>query len=87
MEGTQQQSSNPPIVRCGCGCPCRPKIESCNTGAYSGKRQEREFNSEVALTQPVRGAQHARVRSINPRVPKLTWKPTKVTTTCQRFLP
>ncbi|KAJ9050989.1 hypothetical protein DSO57_1009073 [Entomophthora muscae] len=40
-----------------------------------------EFNSDTELTQLVQGTQAARVQSINPQVPKLTWKPTKVTTT------
>ncbi|KAJ9090497.1 hypothetical protein DSO57_1001955 [Entomophthora muscae] len=39
-----------------------------------------EFDSDAALTQPVQGAQAARVQSSNPWVPKLTRKPTKVTT-------
>ncbi|KAJ9080583.1 hypothetical protein DSO57_1023410 [Entomophthora muscae] len=39
------------------------------------------FNSDTALTQPVQGAQAARVQSINSQVPKLTQKPTKVTAT------
>ncbi|KAJ9072140.1 hypothetical protein DSO57_1030301 [Entomophthora muscae] len=39
-----------------------------------------EFNSDAALIQPVKGAQAARVQSINPWVPKMTQKPTKVTT-------
>ncbi|KAJ9062560.1 hypothetical protein DSO57_1009615 [Entomophthora muscae] len=40
-----------------------------------------EFHSDAALTQLVQGAQAARAQIINPWVPKLTRKPTKVTTT------
>ncbi|KAJ9068533.1 hypothetical protein DSO57_1027711 [Entomophthora muscae] len=39
-----------------------------------------EFNSDAVLTQLVQGAQAAMVQSINPWVPKMTWKSTKVTT-------
>ncbi|KAJ9085039.1 hypothetical protein DSO57_1017885 [Entomophthora muscae] len=82
MEGTEQHSNNAPIVRRSCGCPCGSKnqVSAMQVPTQEGDRRE-EFNSKVALTQPVQGAQHARVKNINPRAPKLTQKPTKVTTT------
>ncbi|KAJ9048428.1 hypothetical protein DSO57_1035132 [Entomophthora muscae] len=82
MEGTQQQSTNTPIVRCGCGCPCGSKnrVSATQVPTQGGDRRG-EFHSDAALTQLVQGAQAARVQSIDPWVPKLTRKPTKVTTT------
>ncbi|KAJ9049593.1 hypothetical protein DSO57_1022833 [Entomophthora muscae] len=81
MKGTQQHSSNVPVVRHGCGCPHRTKNRVSGTQMPTQEEDKRgEFNCEVALTQPVQGAQLSRVQSINLWVPKLTQKPTKVTT-------
>ncbi|KAJ9058142.1 hypothetical protein DSO57_1015368 [Entomophthora muscae] len=82
MEGTQQQRSNVPVVCHSCGCPHRSKnrVSAIKVPTQEGDGRG-EFNSDTALTQLVQGAQYARVWSINPWVPKLTWKPTKVTTT------
>ncbi|KAJ9059610.1 hypothetical protein DSO57_1000569 [Entomophthora muscae] len=82
MEGTQQLSTNAPVVRCSCSCPCGSKNRvSATQVPTQGGEGRGEFHSDAALTQPVQGAQASRVRSINPQVPKLTQKPTKVTTT------
>ncbi|KAJ9067732.1 hypothetical protein DSO57_1036157 [Entomophthora muscae] len=67
MDASQQQSSNRPVVRCG----CVPTQEGDGRGV---------LNSDTALTQLVQGAQHARGQSINPWVQKLTRKYTKVVT-------
>ncbi|KAJ9074294.1 hypothetical protein DSO57_1007984 [Entomophthora muscae] len=82
MEGTQKQSTNTPVVRRSCSCPRRSKnrVSEPQVPTQGGDRRG-ELHSDTALTQPVQGAQAARVQSINPQVPKLTWKPTKVTTT------
>ncbi|KAJ9067223.1 hypothetical protein DSO57_1001860 [Entomophthora muscae] len=81
MEQTQQQSTNEPVVRQGCGCPRRSKNRVSGTQAPTQEGDGRgELNSDAALTQLVQGAQTSRVQSINSWVPKLTWKPTKVTT-------
>ncbi|KAJ9056915.1 hypothetical protein DSO57_1027767 [Entomophthora muscae] len=46
------------------------------------RRDRREKNNnEVVLTQPAQVAQGAKAQSINSMVPKMTQKPTKVTTT------
>ncbi|KAJ9048431.1 hypothetical protein DSO57_1035135 [Entomophthora muscae] len=82
MEGTQHQSTNAPVVHRGCGCPhgSKNRLSTTQVPTQEGGRRG-EFHSDAALTQPVQGEQDARVRSINPQVPKLTQKPTKVTTT------
>ncbi|KAJ9055743.1 hypothetical protein DSO57_1000601 [Entomophthora muscae] len=82
MKETQQQSTNAPVVCCGCSCSRRSKnrVSATQMPTQEGDRRG-EFNSDAALTQPVQGAQAARVQSINPWVPKLTQKPTKVTFT------
>ncbi|KAJ9062060.1 hypothetical protein DSO57_1014684 [Entomophthora muscae] len=82
MEGTQQQTTIAPIVRRSRGCPCgsKNKVSATQVPNQEGDRRG-EFHSDAALTQPAQEAQAARVQSINPWVPKLTWKPTKVTTT------
>ncbi|KAJ9074711.1 hypothetical protein DSO57_1003767 [Entomophthora muscae] len=82
MEGTQHQSINALLVCCSCGCPRRSKNRVSATQMPTQEEDRRgEFHSDAALTQPVPGAQAARVQSINPQVPKLTRKPTKVTFT------
>ncbi|KAJ9063111.1 hypothetical protein DSO57_1003641 [Entomophthora muscae] len=82
MEGTQQQTTIAPVVRRSCSCPRGSKNRLSATQVLTQERGGRgEFHSDAALTQLVQGAQAARVQSINPRVPKLTRKPTKVTTT------
>ncbi|KAJ9061792.1 hypothetical protein DSO57_1017199 [Entomophthora muscae] len=82
MEGTQQQSINAPIVRCSCGCLHRSKNRVSPTKVPTQEEDRRgEFNSDTALTQKIQGAQAVRVQSINPWLPKLTQKPTKVTIT------
>ncbi|KAJ9086056.1 hypothetical protein DSO57_1008283 [Entomophthora muscae] len=72
MEGTQQQSDNAPVVHCSCGCPrmSKNKVSATQVPTQIGDGRG-EFNSDIALTQP----------SINPWVPKLTQKNTKVITT------
>ncbi|KAJ9051445.1 hypothetical protein DSO57_1004526 [Entomophthora muscae] len=80
MEGTQQQSDNAPAVRRSCSCPHGSKNRVSATQVPTQEGDRGEINSEVALTQPVQGVQAARVESINPWVPKLTQKPTKMTT-------
>ncbi|KAJ9087235.1 hypothetical protein DSO57_1035086 [Entomophthora muscae] len=66
-------------MRHNCGCPrgSKNRFSATQMPTQEGDRRE-EFDSDAALTQPVQGAQAVRVRSINPWVPKLTWKPTKV---------
>ncbi|KAJ9074469.1 hypothetical protein DSO57_1006119, partial [Entomophthora muscae] len=77
---TQQQSTNAPVVRCGRGCPHGSKNRVSATQVPTQREDRGEFNSDTTLKQPVQRAQAARVWSINPWVPKLIWKPTKVTT-------
>ncbi|KAJ9057221.1 hypothetical protein DSO57_1024751 [Entomophthora muscae] len=82
MEGTQQQTTIAPVVRRSCSCPHGSKNRLSTTQVPTQEGGGRGvFHSDAALTQPVQGAQAARVQSINPWVPKLTRKPTKVTTT------
>ncbi|KAJ9058462.1 hypothetical protein DSO57_1012056 [Entomophthora muscae] len=75
-------TTNAPVVGRGCSCPRRSKnrLSATKVPTQEGGRRG-EFHSDAALTQPVQGAQAARVWSINPWFPKLTQKPTKVTTT------
>ncbi|KAJ9065456.1 hypothetical protein DSO57_1019496 [Entomophthora muscae] len=82
MEGTQYQSTNTPVVRRGCGCPrgSKNRVSATQVPTQGGDGRG-EFHSDAALTQLVQGAQAARVRSINPWVPKLNQKPNKVNTT------
>ncbi|KAJ9071875.1 hypothetical protein DSO57_1032927 [Entomophthora muscae] len=82
MEGTQQQTTIAPVVRHSCSCPRRSKNRLSATQVLTQEGGGREeFHSDATLTQLVQGAKAARVRSINPWVPKLTRKPAKVTTT------
>ncbi|KAJ9054690.1 hypothetical protein DSO57_1011480 [Entomophthora muscae] len=81
MEGTQPQSTYAHVVRHGCGRPRGSKNRVSATQMPTQEDDRGEFDSDAALTQPVQGAQAARVQSINPWVPKLTRKPTKVTFT------
>ncbi|KAJ9060190.1 hypothetical protein DSO57_1033536 [Entomophthora muscae] len=82
MEGSQQQSTTAPVVCHSCGYPCgsNNRVSATQVPIQEGDGRG-EFDSDAALTQPFQGAQAARVQSINPWIPKLTQKPTKVTTT------